>query len=210
MSSTMINDEFNQATVRHHAALLRSALVLTRDLSDAHDLVQDALERALREWARFTPGTNVRAWMMAILSRLFIDRWRKQRCRPRFVSLDGLDPPAEDDQQQERDTSWEAITPADLRRAATLLPQGLRRVFELSAFGRLSYAEISAMTGIRVTTVGTRLLRARRQLRALLRDQIAKPAHELPGIEFSPANAEGHPVVRPPRENCTAGVGVGL
>jgi len=149
--------------------LLRAARGLTRDPADANDLVQDTLERALKTFDRFEPGTNARAWSMAILSRLFIDRWRQRRRQPRFVDVDCMDLPAAPlDAVAEPPESWDKFTTADVRRAAAELPASLRRIFELSAFTHLSYGEISAITGIPASTVGTRLLRARRRLRAIL------------------------------------------
>jgi DNA-directed RNA polymerase specialized sigma24 family protein len=65
----------------------------------------------------------------------------------------------------------EQFTIEDVRHAASELPLSLRRIFELSSVTRLSYGEISAITGIRASTVGTRLLRARRRLRAMLLDR---------------------------------------
>ena len=192
MNATTIRDDFGEAISPHHGALLRTALGLTHDLSEARDLVQDSLERALRQWSRFTPGTNIRAWVTAILSRLFIDRWRKGRRQPRFVSLDAVDPPAIEIDPWTEPRSWEALTESDIKQAAAGLPPRFRRVFELSAFGHLSYAEISAMTGIPASTVGTRLLRARRRLQEMLA-RMAKPEARSESLRW---DAAGLPLSR--------------
>ena len=67
---------------------------------------------------------------------------------------------------------WETVTEADLTWAIAGLPPDLRMVFELNVTGRLSYLEISEAAAIPVNTVGTRLLRARRHLRARLCERI--------------------------------------
>jgi RNA polymerase sigma-70 factor (ECF subfamily) len=165
---------FNEVVLPLHPVLLRAARALTRNPAEAADLVQDTLERAFRTFDRFVPGTNARAWSMAILSRLFIDRWRQRRRQPRFVDIDCLDlpaPPDEPEVMREPPPPCEQFTIEDVRHAASELPLSLRRIFELSSVTRLSYGEISAITGIRASTVGTRLLRARRRLRAMLLDR---------------------------------------
>ena len=178
-TTTIDRGAFDAAILRLQPGLMRQALGLTRDKGDARELVQDAFERGLREWTRFTPGTNARAWMSAILSRLFIDRWRRRKRAPHFVDIDGTDLVAPTPGAPERwagelesdggmAAPWEGVTAADLTEAIAGLPAKLRVVFELSAGDRRSYLEIAGIVGIPVNTVGTRLLRARRRLRAIL------------------------------------------
>ena len=168
--------DFSRDVLPLQPNLMRVALGLTRNAAEASDLVQDALERALREWSRFTPGTNARAWVTAILSRLFIDGWRRRRRRPALVGLDDMDlagPPPPD--EAATPAPWDAISDADLDRAVAQLPDALRHVFQLNVVDHLSYGDISAALGIPVNTVGTRLMRARRRLRATLETQAACP-----------------------------------
>lgn len=178
---------FDAAILPLQGRLMGLALGLTHDAGDARDLVQDALERALREWARFTPGTNARAWVSAILSRLFIDRWRRRKRQPRLVDLEHVETGAgalcgsgiADGWGTAPDTGvvppppWEAVSDAELAAAITKLPARLRTVYELSMTEHRSYLDISLAVGIPVSTVGTRLLRARRHLRATLERQLA-------------------------------------
>jgi len=188
--TTIDRAAFDQTILPLQPGLLHLALGLTRDAGEARDLVQDAFERALREWTRFTPGTNARAWLSAILSRLFIDRWRRRKRQPRFVDIDGMalaspgptagayaclgEPVggqvelAAGTREGAEEPPWARVTEADLRAAIAKLPPKLRRVFELSAIEQRTYVEISRMVDIPVNTVGTRLLRARRHLRATL------------------------------------------
>jgi len=195
--TTIDRAAFDQTILPLQPGLMRLALGLTRDAGEARDLVQDAFERALREWTRFTPGTNARAWLSAILSRLFIDRWRRRKREPRFVDIDGMPlastsapdgsrtPWTRAPEQENDDESvprWAAVTESELRAAIGRLPLKLRQVFELSVTERKTYVEISQLLEIPVNTVGTRLLRARRQLRACLERALraeAKRAHTL-------------------------------
>ena len=70
---------FEQLVREHENALITFALRLSGSRSDASDLVQDTLERALRSFDSFTPGTNGRAWLFTILRHTFIDRCRRRR-----------------------------------------------------------------------------------------------------------------------------------
>lgn len=140
--------------------LQQLALRLTRSPSDAQDLVQDTVERALRSRASFDPRTSLQAWLTVILNNLFLDRCRRRHLQPQ--SLDGVDVPtlARDDAEP----PWAHLDEADVSAAAQKLPAEFRAVFELHREG-LGYQAIAERLGVPRATVGTRLLRARRQLR---------------------------------------------
>src|SRR5918911_5011112 len=61
-------------------------LVSTRE--EAEDLVQDTYARAFRSWRSYTPGTNLRAWLMRILTNLNIDRGRRQQRAPEMQPME--------------------------------------------------------------------------------------------------------------------------
>ena len=63
---------------------------------------------------------------------------------------------------------WETLTADEIRAAIPRLPTELQGAFERFAFERQSYKEIALALGVPVATVGTRVLRARRQLKAIL------------------------------------------
>jgi len=150
---------------RHHAALSDRARRLCRQSVDAEDLVQDALERATRAFHQVRDEAAGRAWLFAILHNLFVDRVRVQQSAPtleaindeRIVGPDAGDPPP-----------WSNLTPDDLRAAVARLPERLRRSYCAHYFEGKDYATIAREIGIPRNTVGTRLLRARRQLRVFL------------------------------------------
>ena len=154
------------ALVREHGAALQAfATRLCASSADAHDLVQDTHERALRRFDTFVPGTNGRAWLFTILHRAFIDQCRRRAVERRVDCIDDLQVPAP---EAASPPAWVNVSPEQLARAIDSLEDEFRSVYRLHALESLSYLEIAARLGIPPSTVGTRLGRARRKLRALL------------------------------------------
>jgi RNA polymerase sigma-70 factor (ECF subfamily) len=153
----------------HGQRLYRVALHLTGNHDDAMDLVQTTYERALRRGFAAVPAEQLRGWLVTIARNQFIDRYRTERCRTRreqrpangedltVATMDDADQPA-----------WRELTRADLDRAVERLTPPLARTYRLHAFENLDYAGIAVLLQIPLSTVGTRLLRARRQLRGIL------------------------------------------
>src|SRR5436305_4303796 len=118
MSSAQRRNEIDAFYRRHRAAMLLQATRLTRREADAADLVQDTFERAYSALDSFRPGTNERCWLSTIMTRLFIDRWRRRRRRPAEISLHDLDLPAP---PPEPEPEWQSVTAEDLRGALATL-----------------------------------------------------------------------------------------
>jgi RNA polymerase sigma-70 factor (ECF subfamily) len=146
-------------------ALRAVALRLCGNRADAQDLVQDVYERAFRRYEGLRPDSNVRAWLTTILHNLFIDRCRAARRTPKVVPLTDALPQHE--QEQPEPPAWATIPAWQVREAIASLPRDFRAVYELHVAGR-SYDEIAQTLGLPKATVGTRLLRARRKLKAAL------------------------------------------
>jgi RNA polymerase sigma-70 factor (ECF subfamily) len=165
--------EFDSLVRAHHGALLAFARRLCRDPADAHDLTQDALERALRRFESLTPGSNARAWLFTILHNAFIDRCRR-KAAARTMPLEEEDIAAPTSSSQPTPPpAWTAITPEQLRSAVDSLDEGFRDVYRMHALEGRSYEEISRALGLPTNTVGTRLARARRKLKAILEQTVA-------------------------------------
>jgi RNA polymerase sigma-70 factor (ECF subfamily) len=147
----------------YHDDLLRRARALTRDASRAQDLVQDTLERAIRHMDRLPADSTLRSWLYVIMSNRFLDLARAESKR-RPAPLDQEPAVVEDDPPP----WWASITTAQLKKALEGLRPEIRATFELREFRRLSYAEVASTLKIPVATVGTRLGRARIQLREIL------------------------------------------
>jgi RNA polymerase sigma-70 factor (ECF subfamily) len=161
---------FGVLMLAERRTLLGYANMLTGDRASADDLVQDTFERALRGARQFRAGSNLTAWLRRIMRNLFTDRCRQGT---RFVSMANQDladcagaetPP---DQPREIDCR-EFLTMEDVNAALEVIDEAAREVFVLAHLQRRSYQEIAATLGIPVSTVGTRLWRARARIRQVL------------------------------------------
>jgi RNA polymerase sigma-70 factor (ECF subfamily) len=151
--------------LEHQDFLRGLARKLCRSNFDPEDLVQDVLLKTVASFDRLPPDVNHAAWMARVMRNLFIDRVRARASAPSPVDVDDL--PLSSPPPEER-AWWEELSSGDIQEAAAELPVELRDAFERFAFRRQSYKEIALDLGIPVATVGTRVLRARRRLRALL------------------------------------------
>ena len=159
--------------VQQQDVLQRVALRLCGNRADTHDLVQDTFERALRAANAQVPE-NPRAWLLTILYNLFIHQRRRQSRQPQVpLTAEHL---AVAELHAEVEPEWAAISRDQLDQALSRLEEPFRRVYELHCLSELSYDQIAALLGIPRNTVGTRLMRARRKVRALLRTQLAAAA----------------------------------
>ncbi|HXE57127.1 MAG TPA: sigma-70 family RNA polymerase sigma factor [Gemmatimonadales bacterium] len=164
---------FEEEALPHLDGLYRVALRLTRDPARAEDLVQETMLRAFRAWDRFTPGTNARAWLFAILRNGFINEYRRMRREPRMVELDAAEPGSIHDAVADTDPEgrfFSRIVDEQVLAALDDLPPDFREVVVLSDVEGLPYAEIAELLGVPVGTVKSRLFRARRLLQRALYD----------------------------------------
>jgi RNA polymerase sigma-70 factor (ECF subfamily) len=153
---------------------------MTRNPSDAEDLVQDALVRAYRFYDRFEQGTNFRAWLFKILTNTYINSYRRKQGRPQEASLEDteefflynqLQGDAVERVTDVEDTVLDRLGAADIQRAIDKLPPQFRTTVQLADVEGLSYAEIAEATGVAKGTVMSRLFRGRRQLQRALWEQ---------------------------------------
>jgi RNA polymerase sigma-70 factor (ECF subfamily) len=150
--------------------LYKRALWLEGTPAAAEDLAQDTVERGLRAFGRLSTGSNVRAWLLTIMNNAFVDRVR-HRAQERLTepgNLAGVSQP-----EPEPLPLWRIVHSEDLGAAVASLPPGLREIFDLHKTGVYSYRQLAERLGITTNTVGTRLLRARRQVRRLLERGVA-------------------------------------
>lgn len=159
--------------------LHRAALRYTRNRADADDLVQDTLARAFAAWPRFQAGSNVRAWLLRILSNSFISGYRRQKRRRQFAArgeeavrvvygTEAVEPRHPVAVLCERSLGDEVVE------ALAELGPDFRRVVELADLRGARYKDIAAELGVPVGTVMSRLFRARRQLEARLEGYAAR------------------------------------
>ena len=154
------------ALVREHQpALYAFALKLCGQPPDANDLVQDTFEKALRAEASGAERGNDRAWLFTVLHHLFIDRYRRRVRGPQHASIDDVDVAAK---EPEPPPAWTALSVEQVRAAMGELDPEFREAYRMHALDGLGYAEIATRLDMPVSTVGTRIMRARRKLRAIL------------------------------------------
>jgi RNA polymerase sigma-70 factor (ECF subfamily) len=158
--------DFSEIVREHRVALEGRALWLTKSESDAADLFQETLEHALRGPRRALSPEVVRRWLYTIMYNVFLDRWRAQAVRRTVV----FDRRLEEQVAHEEPAAvplWRTIDDDVLYACIARLPHSMKEIVELQLEG-VSYAELARLLGLPASTVGTRLLRARRRLRDLL------------------------------------------
>ncbi len=155
-------------------SLRARALRLTRNQVAAEDLVQDAVERALRFQGQYEPGTNLRAWAQQVLFSVFVTGWRRRRRE--CSALERLS-----NDQDAWTVPGGALAPdardgalmRTARRNVAALPDGFRDVVALVDLEERSYHEAARDLGVPVGTVMSRLHRGRKLLAAKMTAQMA-------------------------------------
>jgi RNA polymerase sigma-70 factor (ECF subfamily) len=157
----------------------RVARGLVGSKEEAEDLMQDTYARAFRSWRSFTPGTNLRAWLLRILTNLNIDRGRRVQRSPDLQSLEERDyylydrlEAATGNSDEER--VIERLSQDDIVEALAEVPHDFRDVVVLVDIGDFSYADAAQILDIPVGTVMSRLHRGRRILKKELADLTVK------------------------------------
>jgi RNA polymerase sigma-70 factor, ECF subfamily len=176
----LVRERLEQAAVEHIDALYRTALRMTRNPTDAEDLVQEAYLRAFRSLHQFTEGTNLRAWLFRILTNTYINDYRRRQRRPTSASLDGIeefylydhlvDSRVQPEDDRPEDIVLQQLTVDDVTRSIESLAEEFRQVVLLADVEGFAYREIAEIVGIPVGTVMSRLFRARRRLQRQLYD----------------------------------------
>lgn len=157
---------FNALVAPHLPALRARAAQLCRSNCDADDIVQDSLLRAFLTRSQVKDLSRARAWLLTIVTHTFIDFVRKRRRRPDHVELP-LDMP-EPEPEPIEPSPWSNIGSEDLRAAVDRLSDDVRETYRMFALEGRDYAAISEAQVIPTATVGSRIFRARKQLRVLL------------------------------------------
>jgi RNA polymerase sigma-70 factor (ECF subfamily) len=169
-------DAFTAEVAPHMHMLYRTAIRMTQQDQAAEDLLQDTLERAFLNFARYEPGTNIRAWLLRIMSNVRISGFRRVARRPQTSSLDDLEPfslygAARADGVATADvesTVLNRIGEEAILQAIDRLPEDFRMVVVLSDVEGFSYKEMATILEVPIGTVTSRLFRGRQQLQRSL------------------------------------------
>ena len=172
---------FEEEALALSEQVYRVARHLVGSREEADDLVQEAYARAFRSWRSYQPGTNMRAWLLRILTNLNIDRGRRQQRSPQMQPLEANDYylydrlAAEDgDGVSDEQRVVERLSQDDIVTALSAVPHDFRDVLVLVDLGDFSYADAAQILDIPVGTVMSRLHRGRR----ILKRELAESALE--------------------------------
>ncbi len=151
-------------------------LVSTRE--EAEDLVQETYARAFRSWRSFTPGTNLRAWLLRILTNLNIDRGRRKQRAPDEQPLEEGDyflynrlEQSSRDGNADEERVVERLSQDDIVVALSAVPHDFRDAVVLVDIGDFTYQDAAQILDIPIGTVMSRLHRGRRILKRELADR---------------------------------------
>src|ERR1700722_1441649 len=179
--------------MQHMGSLYTAALRMTRNPSDAEDLVQETYLKAYRAFDSFEEGTTLKAWLYRILTNTFINSYRSKKRRPEQTELDDV----EDLYLYRRLGGLEAVTAgrsaeeevmdhfteSDVKDAVESLPEQFRMAVLLADVEGFSYKEIAEILDIPIGTVMSRLHRGRKALQKALHDFGMQRGLVAPGVE---------------------------
>lgn len=165
---------FVELAMEHMPAIYSGALRMTRNPSDAEDLVQETYLKAYRAFASFAEGTNLKAWLYRIMTNTFINSYRARQRRPDETDLDetedlylyrrlgGLEAALAG--RSAEDELLDRLTDDEVKGALESLPEQFRIAVLLADVEGFSYKEIADILEIPIGTVMSRLHRGRKGL----------------------------------------------
>ena len=176
-----LSARFEREVVPLRDLLYRSAFRMSKNHADAEDLVQETVMKAYAHFDSFRSDTNVKAWLLRILTNTYINGYRQKRRRPVQYSIEQLT-----DQylteanaragasalRSAEDHALDLLPDNDIKAAMRALPGQFREVVYYADVEGLRYEEIAALTNTPHGTVLSRLHRGRRKLRMLLGGEV--------------------------------------
>lgn len=167
MDAPANNTVFSQAALAHIDALYGYAMTLTRNSTEAEDLVQDTYLRATSAPNQPPAGSNLKAWLFVIMRNAWLNQVRHHQSGPRFVELETNDP-ADDARDNPHVVYLRKLEREQVREAIEKLPEAHREIVVLRDIEGFTYQEIAMVLDCPAGTVMSRLGRARAKLRASL------------------------------------------
>src|SRR5436309_8493094 len=157
----------------------RVARRLVGSREEAEELMQETYARAFRSWQSYTPGTNLRAWLLRILTNLNIDRGRRKQRAPEEQPLEEGDyflynrlEQTSRDGNVDEERVVERLSQNDIVSALSVVPHDFRDVIVLVDIGDFTYQDAAQILDIPIGTVMSRLHRGRRILKRELADSV--------------------------------------
>ncbi|EKV32530.1 RNA polymerase sigma-70 factor, ECF family [Caenispirillum salinarum AK4] len=140
--------------------LKRYARSLTRTEDDANDLVQDCVERAIRKWHLYKPGTNLRSWLFTMMRNVFISQKRREA-----VSMRYMQQAVHDENTAARPSQVHSVFLKETVAAMDGLSEQERAAVHMLGMEERSHHEAAEETHLPVGTMKSRLSRGRANLR---------------------------------------------
>jgi RNA polymerase sigma-70 factor (ECF subfamily) len=184
-----IYTSFEEQVLPHRDALYNYGLKLTKEESDAEDLVQETFLKAFRFYDKFEQGTNIKAWLFMILKNTFINMYRKTSKQPTKVDYDDVQnfydniKPEEIKTEHTSDDAFGKLMDDEITEAISDLQEDYRTVIILSDIEGYTYDEIAEFIDRPVGTVRSRLHRARKMLFTKLYDYASENGYVSPDLE---------------------------
>ncbi len=171
---------FEEDAIQFTRQLYSAALRMTRNPSDAEDLVQETYLKAYRAYDSFEAGTNLKAWLYRILTNTFINKYRSESRRPKESELGDVEDlymyrrisrgDSMDSARSAEDRVLDGLVEEDVKRAVEELPENFRIPVLLADLEGFSYKEIAEILDIPIGTVMSRLHRGRKAMQKRLWD----------------------------------------
>ncbi len=166
-----LRDTFERQAEKVFPSVFGTALRLTRSREEAEDLAQEAIVRAYEAFDRFD-GSNFKAWMLRIVTNLYINKYRQRQRGPQLQSFEeeGVHEPAAGESEIPDRLLFDEKLGAEVEEALGKVPEDFRLAVILSDLEQLSYQEIADATNVPIGTVRSRIARGRSILRKNLVD----------------------------------------
>ena len=166
--------DFTTGELPYRGQLYKSALRMTRSVEDAEDLIQETYLKAYKYYARFSEGTNFKAWLFKIMKNTFINSYRKRQSEPLKSDFADIEDAFETQLSEEvtakvknpEQELLKDVLDEDVQRAVEELPDDYRMAVILADLEGFSYKEISEILEVPLGTVMSRLYRGRKLLEA--------------------------------------------